>query len=71
MEWSIICYIDYVSWWFFEEGQLGYTFVDSQAALRRVSPLRSKIVSIVIADKHTIVVFDSGDIFTWGCNKEG
>lgn len=56
---------------FFAEGQLGYTSVDSQATPRRVSSLKSKIVAVAAANKHTAVVSESGEVFTWGCNKDG
>ncbi|KAI3721894.1 hypothetical protein L2E82_32913 [Cichorium intybus] len=59
------------TWGSNREGQLGYTSVDTQATPRRVSSLRSKIVAIAAANKHTAVVSDSGEVFTWGCNKEG
>ena len=57
--------------WVFAEGQLGYTSVDSQATPRRVSSLKSKIVAVAAANKHTAVVSESGEVFTWGCNKDG
>lgn len=53
------------------EGQLGYTSVDSQPTPRRVSSLKSRIVAVAAANKHTAVVSDLGEVFTWGCNKEG
>ncbi|MCL7025358.1 hypothetical protein MKW94_007035 [Papaver nudicaule] len=59
------------TWGSNREGQLGYTSVDSQPTPRRVSALRAKIVSVAAANKHTAVVSDSGEVFTWGCNKEG
>lgn len=55
---------------FSPEGQLGYT-VDTQPTPRRVSSLRSRIVAVAAANKHTAVVSDSGEVFTWGCNREG
>lgn len=45
--------------------------MDTQPTPRRVSLLRSKIVAVAAANKHTAVVSDSGEVFTWGCNKEG
>ncbi|XP_026412000.1 uncharacterized protein LOC113307768 [Papaver somniferum] len=59
------------TWGSNREGQLGYTSVDSQPTPRRVSALRAKIVSVAAANKHTAVVSDCGEVFTWGCNKEG
>ncbi|XP_028766863.1 uncharacterized protein LOC114724637 [Neltuma alba] len=59
------------TWGSNREGQLGYPSVDTQPTPRRVASLRSKIVAIAAANKHTAVVSDSGEIFTWGCNREG
>lgn len=53
------------------EGQLGYTSVDSQPTPRRVSSLRTRVVAIAAANKHSAVVTEPGEVFTWGCNKEG
>lgn len=53
------------------EGQLGYTSVDTQPTPRRVTSLREKIVAVAAANKHTAAVAESGEVFTWGCNKEG
>ncbi|XP_010266637.1 PREDICTED: uncharacterized protein LOC104604113 [Nelumbo nucifera] len=59
------------TWGSNREGQLGYTSVDSQPIPRRVSSLKTKIIAVAAANKHTAVVSESGEIFTWGCNKEG
>ncbi|KAK9156974.1 hypothetical protein Scep_003548 [Stephania cephalantha] len=59
------------TWGSNREGQLGYTSVDTQPTPRRVSSLRVKVVSIAAANKHTAVISESGEVFTWGCNKEG
>ncbi|GFZ09302.1 ankyrin repeat family protein [Actinidia rufa] len=59
------------TWGSNREGQLGYTSVDTQSTPRRVSSLRSKIVAVAAANKHTAVVSESGEVFTWGCNKAG
>ncbi|KAI9120672.1 hypothetical protein K1719_007705 [Acacia pycnantha] len=59
------------TWGSNREGQLGYTSVDSQPTPRRVTSLRSKIVSVSASNKHTAVVSDLGEVFTWGCNREG
>ncbi|KAG4927616.1 hypothetical protein JHK85_054102 [Glycine max] len=42
------------------EGQLGYPSVDTQPTPRRVSSLRSRIVAVAAANKHTAVVSDLG-----------
>ncbi|KAL3532222.1 hypothetical protein ACH5RR_005743 [Cinchona calisaya] len=59
------------TWGSNREGQLGYTSVDTQPTPRRVSSLKSRIVAVAAANKHTAVISESGEIFTWGCNKEG
>lgn len=59
------------TWGSNREGQLGYTSVDTQATPRRVSSLKTRIVAVAAANKHTAVVSESGEVFTWGCNKEG
>lgn len=53
------------------EGQLGYPSVDTQPTPRRVSSLKQRIISVAAANKHSAAVADTGEVFTWGCNKEG
>lgn len=36
-----------------------------------MTSLRSKVVAVAAANKHTAVVSDLGEVFTWGCNREG
>lgn len=45
--------------------------MDTQPTPRRVSSLRSRIVAVAAANKHTAAISESGEIFTWGCNREG
>ncbi|XP_020579736.1 uncharacterized protein LOC110024230 isoform X2 [Phalaenopsis equestris] len=59
------------TWGSNREGQLGYTSVDTQPTPRRVSFLRVRIVAVAAANKHTVAVAESGEVFTWGSNKEG
>ncbi|KAJ4970636.1 hypothetical protein NE237_003735 [Protea cynaroides] len=59
------------TWGSNREGQLGYTSVDTQPTPRRVSSLKPRVSAVAAANKHTAVVTDSGEVFTWGCNKEG
>lgn len=59
------------TWGSNREGQLGYTSVDSQATPRRVSSFRSRVVAVSATNKHSAAVTESGEVFTWGCNKEG
>ncbi|KAJ7971917.1 ankyrin repeat family protein / regulator of chromosome condensation (RCC1) family protein [Quillaja saponaria] len=59
------------TWGSNREGQLGYTSVDTQSTPRRVSLLRSKIIAVAAANKHTAAVSELGEVFTWGCNREG
>ncbi|KAL1064224.1 hypothetical protein V6Z11_D13G197900 [Gossypium hirsutum] len=58
------------TWGSNREGQLGYTSVDTQPTPRRVSSLKSRIVAVAAANKHTAIVSESGEVFTWGCNRE-
>jgi inhibitor of Bruton tyrosine kinase len=55
----------------YAEGQLGYTSVDTQPTPRRVSSFRVRITAVAAANKHSAAVSDTGEVFTWGCNKEG
>ncbi|EOA29778.1 hypothetical protein CARUB_v10012869mg [Capsella rubella] len=59
------------TWGSNREGQLGYTSVDTQATPRKVTSLKAKIVAVSAANKHTAVVSECGEVFTWGCNREG
>ncbi|GFP87497.1 inhibitor of bruton tyrosine kinase [Phtheirospermum japonicum] len=59
------------TWGSNREGQLGYTSVDTQPTPRRVSALKARIVAVAAANKHTVVVSEAGEVYTWGCNKEG
>ncbi|KAK7315561.1 hypothetical protein VNO77_34114 [Canavalia gladiata] len=59
------------TWGSNREGQLGYTSVDTQPTPRRVTSLRAKVIAVAAANKHTSVVSDIGEVFTWGCNREG
>lgn len=53
------------------EGQLGYPSVDTQPTPRRVSSLKQRIIAVAAANKHSAAVADTGEVFTWGSNKEG
>lgn len=33
--------------------------------------MKARIVAVAAANKHTVVVSGAGEIYTWGCNKEG
>ncbi|XP_057524912.1 uncharacterized protein LOC130804483 [Amaranthus tricolor] len=59
------------TWGSNREGQLGYASVDTQPTPRRVSSLKVKILAVAAANKHSAAVSESGEVFTWGCNKEG
>ncbi|XP_051150279.1 uncharacterized protein LOC127264787 isoform X2 [Andrographis paniculata] len=59
------------TWGSNREGQLGYTSVDTQSTPRRVTSLKARIVAVAAANKHTAVVSEAGEIYTWGCNREG
>ncbi|KAI5065917.1 hypothetical protein GOP47_0018541 [Adiantum capillus-veneris] len=59
------------TWGSNREGQLGYTSVDTQPTPRRVSTLKAKVVAAAAANKHSAVLTEAGEVFTWGCNREG
>ncbi|XP_062189069.1 uncharacterized protein LOC133892363 isoform X2 [Phragmites australis] len=59
------------TWGSNREGQLGYPSVDTQSTPRRVSSLKQRIVAVAAANKHSAAVAETGEVFTWGCNKEG
>ncbi|WOL15295.1 inhibitor of Bruton tyrosine kinase [Canna indica] len=59
------------TWGSNREGQLGYTSVDTQPTPRRVSSLRAKVIAVAAANKHSVAIVESGEVFTWGSNKEG
>lgn len=56
---------------FYSEGQLGYTSVDTQPTPRRVTTLKARVVAAAVANKHSAVLTEAGEVFTWGCNREG
>lgn len=58
-------------WSICAEGQLGYTSVDTQPTPRRVASLKVRITAVAAANKHSAAVAETGEVFTWGCNKEG
>ncbi|KAH7351537.1 hypothetical protein KP509_19G001900 [Ceratopteris richardii] len=59
------------TWGSNREGQLGYTSVDTQATPRRVTTLKVRVVAAALANKHSAVLTEAGEVFTWGCNREG
>ncbi|KAL5197319.1 hypothetical protein ABZP36_000831 [Zizania latifolia] len=59
------------TWGSNREGQLGYPSVDTQPTPRRVNSLKPRIISVAAANKHSAAVAETGEVFTWGCNKEG
>ncbi|KAJ3669927.1 hypothetical protein LUZ60_010251 [Juncus effusus] len=59
------------TWGSNREGQLGYTSVDTQPTPRRVTWFKLRIADVAAANKHSAAVAESGEVFTWGCNKEG
>ncbi|GBG63269.1 hypothetical protein CBR_g37355 [Chara braunii] len=59
------------TWGSNREGRLGYPSVDTQPTPRRVTALRVKVVAVAAANKHSVALTDSGEVFTWGCNRQG
>ncbi|GLJ32823.1 hypothetical protein SUGI_0661090 [Cryptomeria japonica] len=58
------------TWGSNREGQLGYTAVDTQPTPRRVSFLKTRVIAVAAANKHSAAVTEPGEIYTWGCNRE-
>ncbi|KAG7575934.1 Regulator of chromosome condensation 1/beta-lactamase-inhibitor protein II [Arabidopsis thaliana x Arabidopsis arenosa] len=54
-----------------EQEEVKGQLVDTQATPRKVTSLKANIVAVSAANKHTAVVSESGEVFTWRCNKEG
>lgn len=55
----------------FAEGRLGYPSVDTQPTPRKVSTLKARVVAVAAANKHSAVLTEGGEVYTWGCNREG
>lgn len=52
-------------------GQLGYPAVDTQPTPRRVINIKCRIVAVAAANKHSVGVSSTGDVYTWGSNSLG
>eukprot|EP00249_Psilotum_nudum_P024626 c29240_g3_i1 orf=961-3504(+) len=59
------------TWGSNREGQLGYPSIDTQPTPRRVSSLKARVVAVAAANKHSALLTAEGEVYTWGCNKEG
>ena len=42
-----------------------------QATPRRVSSLKTRLIVVAIDNKHSTSVAEFGEVYTWGCNREG
>ena len=66
---------DLFSWGSDRFGQLGYGGSDAGKGSfipKKVENLKkSVVVAIAAGDSHSVCFTDSGEIYTWGCNKEG
>ncbi|KAL4535240.1 hypothetical protein Ndes2437A_g05967 [Nannochloris sp. 'desiccata'] len=53
-------------------GQLGLSnAADTQPEPRRVSALRSRVIAIAAANKHSVAVTAAGEVYSWGSNCLG
>ncbi len=53
-------------------GQLGLSnAADTQPEPRRVSALRSRVIAVAAANKHSVAVTAAGEIYSWGNNSLG
>ena len=42
-----------------------------QATPHRVSSLKTRLIAVAVANKHSTSIVEFGEVYTWGCNKEG
>ena len=42
-----------------------------QATPHRVSSLKTILIAVAVANKHSTSVAEFGEVYTWGCNREG
>lgn len=42
-----------------------------QATPHRVSSLKTRLIAVAVANKHSTSVAEFGEVYTWGCNREG
>ncbi|KAG0555654.1 hypothetical protein KC19_12G185700 [Ceratodon purpureus] len=59
------------TWGSNRDGRLGYPSVDTQATPRKVATLKARVAAVAAANKHSAVLTDCGEVYTWGCNSEG
>ncbi len=53
-------------------GQLGLSnAADTQPEPRRVSALRSRVIAVAAANKHSVAVTAAGEVYSWGSNSLG
>lgn len=55
----------------YADGRLGYPAIDTQPTPRKVSTLKARVVAVAGANKHSAVLTENGEVYTWGCNREG
>ena len=52
-------------------GQLGLSASDTQPEPRRIGALRARVIAVAAANKHSVAITASGEIYTWGSNALG
>ena len=45
--------------------------MDTQATPRKVATLKVRVGAVAAANKHSAVLTEGGEVYTWGCNSEG
>ena len=45
--------------------------MDTQATPRKVATLKARVGAVAAANKHSAVLTECGEVYTWGCNSEG
>eukprot|EP00898_Chlorokybus_atmophyticus_P005171 jgi/Chlat1/5655/Chrsp37S00872 len=59
------------TWGSNRDGRLGYTAVDTQPTPRKVTALRVRVTAVAASNKHSAVLTNTGEVYTWGCNDDG
>lgn len=59
------------SWGFGVYGQLGYVVPNKFTAIPREIPGLSNIVEIAAGKFHSLAIDSQGNVWTWGCNRNG
>lgn len=59
------------SWGSNRDGRLGYAGVDTQPTPKKVASLKTRVVKVAAANKHSAAITAAGEVFTWGSSSQG